>query len=479
LQTKVDGIEAAADVTDATNVAAAGAPIITSGAGAPSSTPSAVGDIYVDTTGDIGWVATGTASSADWKQATGAGGGDLLAANNLSDVANAATSLTNLGVTAAAQTVTDDVTVAAMVDTLGGASSTGTGGLVRATSPALVTPDLGTPSALVATNATGTAAGLTVGATTGVEAGADVTDATNVAAAGAHMAGGTDVPVTDGGTGASTAAAARTNLDVDQAGTDNAPSASATTAGKVELATIAEVDTGTDTTRAITPAGLAGSALQTKVDGIEAGATADQTTEEIQDIAGPLVATGGTKTGITVTYQDATGDMDFAVDTASTTVAGIAELATAAETSTGTDATRAVTPDGLAGSDFGTKSVCIVPHISTEACAVANGTIGFVVPAAMAGMDLTDCVASVHTAGTTGTMSVMVRRRRATTDADMLSTALTIDSAETSSTTAATAHAINGANDDLNEGDTIYVDIDGIHTTPATGLSVTLSFGVA
>lgn len=52
----------------------------------------------------------------------------------------------------------------------------------------------------------------------------------------------------------------------------------------------------------------------TKLDGIESNATADQTTEEIQDIAGPLAATGGTKTGITVTYQDATGDIDFVVD---------------------------------------------------------------------------------------------------------------------------------------------------------------------
>tara|TARA_Y100001963_G_scaffold60986_1_gene85142 strand:- start:940 stop:4011 length:3072 start_codon:yes stop_codon:yes gene_type:complete len=39
-------------------------------------------------------------------------------------------------------------------------------------------------------------------------------------------------------------------------------------------------------------------------------------TEEVQDIAGPLVATGGTKTGITVTYDDANGDMDFVVDDA-------------------------------------------------------------------------------------------------------------------------------------------------------------------
>jgi hypothetical protein len=46
----------------------------------------------------------------------------------------------------------------------------------------------------------------------GIEALADVTDATNVAAAGAHMAGGTDVPITDGGTGASNASDARSNL---------------------------------------------------------------------------------------------------------------------------------------------------------------------------------------------------------------------------------------------------------------------------
>lgn len=43
-------------------------------------------------------------------------------------------------------------------------------------------------------------------------------------------------------------------------------------------------------------------------------------TEEVQDIAGPLVATGGTKTGITITYQDTTNDMDFVVS--DTTVAG-------------------------------------------------------------------------------------------------------------------------------------------------------------
>jgi hypothetical protein len=57
--------------------------------------------------------------------------------------------------TAAARTVLDDATVSAMVDTLGGAAATGSGGLVRATSPTLVTPVLGTPTSGTLTNCTG------------------------------------------------------------------------------------------------------------------------------------------------------------------------------------------------------------------------------------------------------------------------------------------------------------------------------------
>ena len=51
---------------------------------------------------------------------------------------------------------------------------------------------------------------------------------------------------------------------------------------------------------------------KTKLDGIEAGATADQTSEEIQDIVGAML-TGNTETGITVTYQDSDGTIDFVV----------------------------------------------------------------------------------------------------------------------------------------------------------------------
>lgn len=58
-------------------------------------------------------------------------------------------------ITAAARTVLDDTTVSAMVDTLGGASAGGTGGLARLISTPLVTPLLGTPNSGVLTNCTG------------------------------------------------------------------------------------------------------------------------------------------------------------------------------------------------------------------------------------------------------------------------------------------------------------------------------------
>lgn len=64
--------------------------------------------------------------------------------------------LLSASVSTAALTVLDDATVDAMLDTLGGASATGTGGVVRATSPTLVTPVLGTPTSGDASNLTGT-----------------------------------------------------------------------------------------------------------------------------------------------------------------------------------------------------------------------------------------------------------------------------------------------------------------------------------
>jgi len=83
-------------------------------------------------------------------------------AGNTSTTPQFVTSIGN-GVTAAAPTLT---------------SSTGSGNVVLATSPTLVTPALGTPSALVGTNITGTAAGLSIGGNAATATTA--TNATNV-----------------------------------------------------------------------------------------------------------------------------------------------------------------------------------------------------------------------------------------------------------------------------------------------------------
>ena len=86
---------------------------------------------------------------------------------------------------------------------------------------------------------------------------------------------------------------------------------------------------------------------------VEDGATADQTKADIDGLA---ITTVGTLD---------TGDATAIVSAASTTAAGKVELATTAETTTGTDTTRAVTPDGLKDGYQGSTNVTTLGTIST------------------------------------------------------------------------------------------------------------------
>jgi hypothetical protein len=75
---------------------------------------------------------------------------------------------------------------------------TGSGALVFATSPTLVTPDLGTPSALVGTNITGTAAGLTAGnVTTNANLTGAVTSVGNATSLGSFTSANLRTALTD------------------------------------------------------------------------------------------------------------------------------------------------------------------------------------------------------------------------------------------------------------------------------------------
>lgn len=109
-------------------------------------------------------------------------------------------------------------------------------------------------------------------------------------------------------------------------------------------------------------------------------------------------------------------------------------------------------------------------------CAVGDGAgdIFWRVPARLNGYDLVGVAACVQTAGTTGTMDIQVRN--VTQAADMLSTKITIDSGELDSKDAATPAVIDAANDDVATGDQIRIDVDAVHTTPAKGLLVELTF---
>jgi hypothetical protein len=130
-----------------------------------------------------------------------------------------------------------------------------------------------------------------------------------------------------------------------------------------------------------------------------------------------------------------------------------------------------VNPDALAGSIHGEKSVCFVVFGSDEQAITGNGTAGFLVPAQLNGFDLVAAVAAVHTQGVTGTTDIQLRRRRAGSDADMLSTKITIGAEYY-----AADGVINTSNDDVATGDLIYPDVDAVHTTAPYGLTVTMTF---
>ncbi len=96
-----------------------------------------------------------------------------------------------------------------------------------------------------------------------------------------------------------------------QSGTNTGDEVAAnqTTPGILEVATVTEIDTQTDDIRTITPLGLAGSALQTKVDGIEALADVTDTTN-VNAAAATIVGTiaTGTWEGTTIAVnQGGTG----------------------------------------------------------------------------------------------------------------------------------------------------------------------------
>lgn len=97
----------------------------------------------------------------------------------------------------------------------------------------------------------------------------------------------------------------------------------------------------------------------------------------------------------------------------------------------------------------------------------------FDIPIELSGMNLVYCLAEVDTVSSSGAVTIMIRN--VTDSVDVLSTALTIDANEYKSTTAATPYVIDGTKDDVVEGDTLAIDVDGAGTG-TKGLRVTIGF---
>lgn len=121
----------------------------------------------------------------------------------------------------------------------------------------------------------------------------------------------------------------------------------------------------------------------------------------------------------------------------------------------------------------GIKTVTLSWNAATTSATTGTKKAYFVVPPNMNGMNLIRVHAEVATAGVTGTQVFDVNKN----GSSMLSTAISIDSGETGSDTAATPAVINESLDNVSSYDIISVDVDSIHSgTAALGEVVTLEF---
>ena len=124
-------------------------------------------------------------------------------------------------------------------------------------------------------------------------------------------------------------------------------------------------------------------ALKSKLDAIEASATADQTSEEIQDIVGGMVS-GNTETGITVTYEDSDGTLDFVVasqtanDFTNTLKSKLDGIEASADV---TDATNVDAAGAVMNADVDAKGDLLVGSADNTVTRLAVGTNGYILKA--------------------------------------------------------------------------------------------------
>lgn len=392
---------------------------------------------------------------------------------------------------------------------------TGTGKLVFATSPTLVTPVLGVATATTINKVTLTQPA--TGSTLTIVDGKTLTASDNATVSGTNTGDQTNitgnaatVTVADAGGDTTTfvmlATAATGSLApaTDAGISYNATTNVLTVAGSVAANVTGNLTGNADSATTLT--GLTASVAELNIlDGVTASAAELSTLDGITSSVAELNYTDGVTSAIqtqldakaplanpvftgTVTLPvgltgviradsgvaSVDSDVTDIVAAASDTAAGKVELATIAETTTGTDAARAVTPDGLAGSDYGKRVVqVLVTDPNGSALTTGDGKMYVRINSVLNGYNLVAVAASVTTVSSSGIPTFQIAN---VTDAvDMLSTKLTIDANEYDSMTAAAAAVIDATKDDVATGDQLRIDCD-VAGTGAKGVVVDLTF---
>jgi hypothetical protein len=220
---------------------------------------------------------------------------------------------------------------------------------------------------------------------------------------------------------------------------------------------------------------IAGTVAATTLTGAGAGITA---------LAAANITASGTLpalVGTALTALNATnlgsGTVPVArLSAASTTAAGIAELAINTEVNTGTSATLAVTPDALAGSVYGEKNIQMI--VFDWATALTTGSkFYFYVPATLNGFVVVDAHAAMITAPQGADVNIQIQKAGVddifTVANPLVITANTIVSIDPP---ASGAWELNSSFSTLTTGTILRVDVDQVgSSTAGSGLYINLT----